>query len=158
MWAWAWEPNARYDLYFAAKNIWTIRGKDKLREGAVLTGEMVCSNRDLERSEDYNDYLKRLGYYHALTVYPLADTDTTLLLSTLRTRRRGAFEHASINLERQLTPHLKRAAQVHDRLAVASAGRGALCDALERMPAGVVLLDGRGCILFANRAARRSRR
>jgi DNA-binding CsgD family transcriptional regulator/PAS domain-containing protein len=144
----------RYDEYYASTNIWTIRGRDRLQQGAVLTGEDVCTNRELERSEYYNDYLKGLGFYHALASVPSADANTTLIVSTLRTRARGAYEPEAVQLQRNLTPHLQRAAQVYDRLASAELQARAFGDALERMPIGVVLLDLRHRALFANAAAR----
>ncbi len=144
----------RYEGYYSARNIWTIRGRDRLCQGAVLTGEDVCPNRDLERSEYYNDYLKGLGFYYALASVPSADAHTSLIVTTFRTRRRGPFEPDVLALQKSLTPHLQRAAQLYDRLASAEFRARAFHDALDRMPLGVVLLDPRRCPVFVNRAAR----
>lgn len=145
----------RYDEYYSSRNIWTIRGRHRLREGAVLTGEEVCSNTDLERSEYYTDYLRPLGLYHALASVPSADGDTSLILSTFRSKSRGAFERDMLALQQYLTPHLGKAARIHDRLVSAELERSAMQDALEQLPTGVVLLDDRLRVLFASRVARR---
>jgi DNA-binding CsgD family transcriptional regulator len=121
----------RYETYFAARNIWTIRGRDQLRQGAVLTGEDVCPNSELEGSEYYNDYLKGLGFYHALASVPAADTHTTLIVTTFRSRHRGSFAADDLRLQRTLTPQV-----------------------LEHLSVGVALLDTRRRPLFANQAAK----
>jgi DNA-binding CsgD family transcriptional regulator len=144
----------RYETYFAARNIWTIRGRDQLRQGAVLTGEDVCPNSELEGSEYYNDYLKGLGFYHALASVPAADTHTTLIVTTFRSRHRGSFAADDLRLQRTLTPHLQRAAQVHNRLASAASRTCTFQEVLEHLSVGVALLDTRRRPLFANQAAK----
>jgi DNA-binding CsgD family transcriptional regulator/PAS domain-containing protein len=145
-----------YDEYYASVNIWTIRGRDQLREGAVLTGQMVCPDGEVEHSEYYNDYLRRLGYFHAIAAIPIANADTHLFMTGLRPRGRGAFSERSRRLFHILTPHLRRAVSIHRRLSEAEVERAAMALALDHVPCGIVLLDGRGRVLFANTAAEAS--
>jgi DNA-binding CsgD family transcriptional regulator/PAS domain-containing protein len=143
-----------YEEYYASVNIWTIRGRDRLREGAVLTGQMVCADEELERSEYYNDYLKRLGFFHALTAVPAANDNLHLLVTSFRSKERGPFSERAYKLLQHLSPHLQRAAQIHQRVSAADFERTTMGQALDRMPSGVVLLDGSRRVLFANAAAR----
>lgn len=143
-----------YEDYYGARNVWVIRGRDKLIEGAVLRGETVCPNADLERSEYYNDYLKQLGFYYALAAVPAANARTSLIVTTFRSRRCGTFSPEAVSLQRLLIPHLQRAAQIHGRLAQAEFHERAFRDVLESLPTGVVLLDPSHHVLFANRVAR----
>ena len=142
-----------YEDYYAARNIWAIRGRDKLIEGAVLEGESVCPNAELERSEYYNDYLRQLGFYYALAAIPAANARTSLIVTTFRSRGCGTFDPDAVSLQRLLITHLRRAAQIHSRLAHAEFHERAFRDVLERLATGVVLLDARHHVLFANGVA-----
>lgn len=144
----------RYDEHYASVNIWTQRGRHLLREGAVITGEMACSDAEVERSEYYNDYLHPLGLRYAIGAVPSADTATTLILSCLRGRNAGPFGASAVDVLRSLTPHLKRAAVIHDRLTAARHVEHAESSALDRWHMGVVVLDEHGRVLLVNRRCR----
>lgn len=145
----------QYEDYYGARNIWVIRGRDRLIEGAVLQGETVCPNADLERSEYYNDYLRPLGFYYALAAVPAANPHASLIVTTFRPRGSGGFSPDAVTLQRLLTPHFQRAAQIHARLAQVEFQERAFRDVIESLPTGVVILDAEQCVLFANRAAHR---
>lgn len=141
-----------YDEHYADRNVWIVNAGPRIREGAVLTGEMLCTAQELQRSEYYNDYLKKLDLYHALAAVPAMRDDTTLLVSILASKQRGAFEHDEATLLRRLSPHLQQAARVHALLAQAKFERQAMT---ETLPFGVVLLDKALHVVFAIRAARK---
>jgi DNA-binding CsgD family transcriptional regulator len=141
-----------YDEYYASVNIWTIRGRDQLREGAVLTGQMICPDGEVEHSEYYNDYLRRLGYFHAIAAIPVANADTHLFVTGLRPRGQGGFCGQSQRLLHVLTPHLQRAVSIHRRLSAAEVERAAMADVVERSGRGVAFLDRRGRPVFVNTA------
>src|SRR5580692_256009 len=54
----AWQQ--AYQTHYADQNIFMIRGEQKrlYQPGRVLTGEMVCSDKEVLSSEYYNDYLR----------------------------------------------------------------------------------------------------
>jgi DNA-binding CsgD family transcriptional regulator/PAS domain-containing protein len=149
------EPSAQegYDEYYGARNVWTIKGRHRLCEGAVLTGQMVCSDAELEASEYYNDYLRHLGFYHSLAVIPRLGPDGALVLTSLRPRSAGPFSAEAIELMRVLSPHLVRASWLHGHLCDLDRQRSAMADALDHMAVGVVLVDGQERVVFANSAA-----
>lgn len=143
-----------YDEYYASVNVWTRRGGQMLREGAVLTGEMVCPNSEVERSEYYTDYLRPLGLFHSLASIASADKDTVLIVSCLRSKALGTFDEDALGIVRALTPHLKRAAHIHRRLSDVDLLAHAQARALDVLPMGVLLFDGRIRLLMANQRAR----
>lgn len=73
-------------------------------------------------------------------------------LSLVRPHRRGPFREDQALL-RVLTPHLQRAIQLHTRLVELRSRRVAIDEALDRIPVGILLLDGSGKTLVVNRAA-----
>ena len=72
-----------------------------------------------------------------------------------RSRRIGLFEESEVRAMRFLAPHLVRAGKIHDKLSHLSDARTAQETLLDRLPYGVLLLDGRGRTLGANREAER---
>jgi DNA-binding NarL/FixJ family response regulator len=67
--------------------------------------------------------------------------------------RADAFGAQSLDLLRQLIPHLQRATQVALKMADLDALRGAGLEALDCLSEGVVLADANARVVFANRAA-----
>jgi DNA-binding CsgD family transcriptional regulator len=143
-----------YDNYYASVNIWAIRGRHQLREGAVLTSQMVCPDEVLQRSEYYNDFLKRLDVHHSIAAVPAVQGDAMLIVASLARKGRGGFEPEAVRLLRHLTPHLNRAARIQTLVASSEFQCQALGQAVERLHFGLVLLDSARHVLFANRAAR----
>jgi DNA-binding CsgD family transcriptional regulator len=67
--------------------------------------------------------------------------------------RKEPFTRAEIELFSYLIPHLQRAMQLQLRLAVLEDKQNGSAEALDRLPQGVLLVDGAGKVRFANRAA-----
>jgi DNA-binding CsgD family transcriptional regulator/PAS domain-containing protein len=56
-------------------------------------------------------------------------------------------------LHRRLLPHLRRAREMQRRLAQQSLGRCGALEALDSLAGGVMVLDGTGCVCYANKEA-----
>jgi DNA-binding CsgD family transcriptional regulator len=100
------------------------------------------------RPNDFDDYL-------CLSLArPAASHWATI--GVYRSARADGFGTAGVRLVGELAPHLRRAVEVHRRLANAAAcPSGPLAEALDRLAPGVVLADGIGLLVWANRAAQR---
>jgi DNA-binding CsgD family transcriptional regulator/PAS domain-containing protein len=72
-----------------------------------------------------------------------------------RDERVGPFEPAAIELLRTLAPHLRRAVQIGDLLEMKSIETELMASALDRIAAGVIVVEGEGRVVHANGAARR---
>jgi DNA-binding CsgD family transcriptional regulator len=72
----------------------------------------------------------------------------------VRSQARGPYEAWELNQVRPLLPHLRRAVQVNERLSELERTQVALADSLESLRQGVVVINQRGKVFFANRAAR----
>jgi DNA-binding CsgD family transcriptional regulator/PAS domain-containing protein len=131
------------------KNPFIARGRPSMRAGAVVTGEMLISDRELIRTETYNEILRPNNLHHMIGDPVTFDRYGATLISSLRSKRQGPFGPSEIRLFEALDPHLRRALQIQQKLAVTEGQH----EALDRIPAGCVLLNSGGRILAANRAA-----
>ncbi len=131
------------------KNPFIARGRPSMRAGAVITGEMLISDQELVRTETYNEVLEPYDLHHMIGDPVTYDRYGAALISSLRSKRLGPFGVSEIRLFEALDPHLRRALQIQQKLAVTEGQH----EALDRIPAGCVLLNSGGRILIANRAA-----
>ena len=127
-----------------------------LRTGpdVVINSAELMPDTEYERSVFYSEFLRRYGLYHVAGCSLLSSYPGTMTSLGLHRPRPRPFEHQDLERFRLLTPHLKRAFEVHSRLARAERRELELTEALDRLRMGAVLLDTRGRILLANRAAR----
>jgi DNA-binding CsgD family transcriptional regulator len=110
------DPAARksYEEYFFSRDPW--QGRRKLFAGNVETGEQLFSNRELVRTEFYNDFLKPNGWLHECSAVTRVGKSTFSRIFTLRSPRGGAFTSEEIELCSYLVPHLQTAARIQQRI------------------------------------------
>src|SRR5581483_9041555 len=143
-----------YNEYYAARNIWAIRGRDYIRSGIVFTGEMVCSQAEFEATEYYQDFLRRLKVSHAIAgTFAESGGGDQLMLSVTGLTRRGPFGQPEVELLQLLFPHLRRSLQLHWRMNSLAEQRNDLRATLDRLPCGCILTGPSGKTLYVNAAA-----
>lgn len=121
--------------------------------GQVVTSAELLSPSLARRSAVWNEfYLPRdLGRFLAATPDPQGGASAMLVVYRGRAQREFGRRETE-TLERVL-PHVSSALRVHLELQEALAFGRALGEALEALPLGVILLDGRAQVLFVNAAA-----
>src|SRR5262245_32278227 len=144
----------RYESYFAERNVWLTEGAAKLKSGAVLTGEELCSEEALLRSEFYNDFLRPLRLRWSVFVIVEAAPDPLTYLWAARPSERRAFGAAERRRLGSITPHLVRAMRIHAKLEATLSHERAAAEVMDRLPLGIFLLDSRGRVVQMNAAAR----
>lgn len=145
----------RYESYFAERNVWLTEGAAKLKSGAVLTDEELCSEDTLLRSEFYNDFLRPLRVRYAIFAVIEASPEPLTYLFAARPGERRAFGPVERRRLGSIVPHLVRAMRIHAKLeATLSHGRAA-AEVIDRLPLGIFLLDARGRVVQMNVAARK---
>jgi DNA-binding CsgD family transcriptional regulator/PAS domain-containing protein len=118
----------------------------------AFVGEHLVPLGQLRRSEFYEDFAKRFDMIRPLTI---ASADPYLFaVSVLRGERGKAWSEEDVQFVASLETHVRRAAEIHVRLHASDARSAALEDAFDRLTVGMVVLDGAGRVLFANRTAR----
>jgi DNA-binding CsgD family transcriptional regulator len=141
-----------YDSYYKTCDLRRPRIK-ALPAGSVFVGSALIDDRELLRSEFYNDFLRPQGYFHIIGGVPLANDDFVAVLRVIRPRSARPFVRQETALIHRLMPHLSRALSLHQRLEAAAARRDEAVEVLDWFPKGVLLLDSTGRVLAANRVA-----
>jgi len=123
-----------------------------LPAGSVFIGSALLPDRDLIRSEFYNDFLRPQGYFQILGTVPLKSPEVVAVLRAIRPKTAARFGPWEVDLLKSLEPHLAKALRLHQLLGVAETRREEAAEVLDRLPAGVLLLDASGQVVGANRA------
>lgn len=145
----------QYDEYFNRVNIFFKRPSDAARLGRAFTGQMLCSDSELERSEYYNDFFRKFDVFHALGG-TLRQSDTGIaVVSCLRSKQSGQFTDEEMQALQCLVPHLQRVLHIDRLLRETDHAASSLESVLHRMSVGCVLLERSGHCVFMNDAARR---
>jgi len=143
-----------YDEYYGAVDHWLLRAQPLLKTGFVLTSELYCPGVELARTEFYNDFLRNLNIFHNLGGVIFHEKSLVCAITSYRSKAAGVFGDDEISLLQLLMPHLQRAIQLHRRIVGLETRSQAAADALDRLPMGLILVDGRGKVVLLNRAAK----
>jgi DNA-binding CsgD family transcriptional regulator len=112
------------------------------------------SDRDLERSDYYNEIMRPLDLWHAAIVNVHRDEAVLAPMGILRTRKERPFGESELRRLRRLAPHLNRALRVTLRNREMEHRALALAEMSDRALAAVVLTDAVGRVAEANTLAR----
>jgi DNA-binding CsgD family transcriptional regulator/PAS domain-containing protein len=142
-----------YENHWAARNVWISGAADRIVSGIVMTGQQMCADGILRRSEIWNDFLRSLDSFHLIGGCIFRDGASTSNFTIIRSERLGPYGEPDVALLRRLMPHLQRAVRIHQRLSGIDRGLSPIAEVADRLNEAFVLLDGDGRVLFANRAA-----
>jgi DNA-binding CsgD family transcriptional regulator/PAS domain-containing protein len=132
-----------------------------LVEGVAVNGDDLVSPEALHNTEFYRELWRPLDIERVCSGVVFDGTDARKLptaLSVYRSRREPRFQADDVDLMRRLLAHLSRALGVMFHLRDSEWRVAASLAALDRLAGGVVLLDARRRIQFANRAAQETLR
>jgi DNA-binding CsgD family transcriptional regulator/PAS domain-containing protein len=149
-------PDLReYESYYATRNVWVQHGARLLKPGAILTGEQMCPDEILLRSEFYLGFLRPLDIRYSIRAVLTADPEPLSFFSAGRPHRARPFGDGERRVLGAVAPHLIQAVRIQERLESVQAGRHAVSSALERMPLAVIFLDRRCRVVEMNGTARK---
>jgi DNA-binding CsgD family transcriptional regulator len=152
---WNVDPAAigEYTSYYGLRNIWRTYRPHVFFPGSVNSSEMMCPESVFERSEYYNDFLKRYNFFHSVAI-TLRDDDRAMSnLSLFKPRSGAGFGDEELRLLRILAPHLVRALQLHNRIHGLERRGDLLQESLNQIHAAVIVVDAAGRVLHANEMA-----
>jgi DNA-binding CsgD family transcriptional regulator len=135
-----------------AKNPWT-RVADRTLAGSVYATDAALPERELIKTEFYAEILRPQQVLHEGAAILAREVSRLVCLSVFRGPKVGPVGSKDLRLLSLVAPHFKRAAQIAWRLGKLSAIDAAKTFALDGLDHGVLLVDRRGHVLFANRAA-----
>ncbi|HEX3886729.1 MAG TPA: helix-turn-helix transcriptional regulator [Phenylobacterium sp.] len=119
----------------------------------ILTDEDWIPKSDLLKSEYYNDFLKPQDIHSCIMVRLARRGTETATLNITRPARRGQFERAEVEFAESLHPHLIRAFELGQKLALDRALTGSFATVFDELTHGLFLLDGEGRVQHLNAAA-----
>jgi DNA-binding CsgD family transcriptional regulator/PAS domain-containing protein len=121
--------------------------------GSVLISHEHFDDDFVGSSEFYQDFLIPAGSGHVAGVRLTGLADRLILLGLHRNRMREPFLQPEQATLAQLTPHLTRAADLHERLEPLRRHADAMARALDALAQGAIVADRGGRVVLLNRAA-----
>jgi hypothetical protein len=126
----------------------------RLPVGVAATTDQIMTAAQRRTCVFLNEFFSPKGFVETLGGNIMLDQSRFSLIGLLRGKDRPEFSEGEVGALERLMPHIGRALQLRrafSRLEVKAAG---LQHALDRLEAGVLLLDGGGEALFANKTMR----
>jgi DNA-binding CsgD family transcriptional regulator/PAS domain-containing protein len=146
------DTQAPYVAYFHKLDPWA-RGVMAAPLDVVTLGSEIVSERELVRSEFYNDFARRVGLFRPIGARIGVGADATASVAIDRPDSATLFEAEDKRRLAVLVPYLKRALQLKRRFDGGRPHAQLKTAALDAMAFGAVIADGAGRVLFANAAA-----
>lgn len=137
----------------AGRNVWVQGGKGVRTPGTVKTGAEIVPDRDLVKTEFYNEFLRPQNMHHKLLGAIAGEDEAVTYLGFARSEDMAPFGKAELALFKQLMPHLQRALRIQQAIGAEQLMKFAALDAIEALPFGACVLDADGKVLSANQAA-----
>jgi DNA-binding CsgD family transcriptional regulator/PAS domain-containing protein len=120
----------------------------------VLYTYQHTSEEQISRSEYYAWKQRQTNLAYHLGMFTKPGKPYYGFMTMQRSRAAGHAEAADIALFSHLAPHIERALAFEYALSSTALRAAAAEDVLDGMPKGIVMLDCRGTVTYANRAAR----
>ncbi len=130
--------------------------KFRRRVVSVRVGEIECDRdvmprQEFERSEFYNDFLKKqLDANAILTSLLWRNRDNIVPFTLCRGTKRPEFEADEKMALATIVPHLTRAVRISLQLGTLQGQSGQATELLDRNAHGVLIVDSKGKVLLAN--------
>lgn len=119
----------------------------------ILTDEDWIPKPDLVKTEYYNDFLKPQDIHSCVMVRLAKRGLETATLNITRPARRGQFERAELEFAASLHPHLIRAFDLGQKLALDGALTNGFATVFDESVHGLFLVDAEGRVQHMNPAA-----
>lgn len=135
----------------------SARTHELLAEWRSLDDPLVLTRQyppaTLAASPYYREGLLAAGLVDVMQFFLMTSDRRQSALAMARSREQGPVTDREIALGRLLVPHIRRALSISDLLANRKAEQNRLIEALDALRCGVLLIDERGAVRHANRAA-----
>jgi DNA-binding CsgD family transcriptional regulator len=142
-----------YETYYASKNVWLERGMEIWQPGVVESSEAIIEDRELVRTEFYNDFLRPQDWFYSCGGIASREESTLSYVSALRSKSSGTFTSDELAVFQFLVPHLRTAVVIHGRIAGLEADLRTATSALDHFSTSVLVVDSNFQVTFLNRAA-----
>lgn len=138
-----------YIEYYRRLDPWTISYLKHPNQ--VRAGYEEVPERELVKTEFYNDFASRFGLFRPMGVVTDIEPGVTLSLALSRNSMQNLLQPEDKAALEQLAPHVKRALQTRMRFEAGTSGWQA--SAFDQLAFGVVVCEAFGRVIYANAAA-----
>lgn len=121
--------------------------------GTVVSSARHVDQRELSKTEYFNDYLLPQDKRHAIGASLVKNADQTLIFAAQRGRHAEGFGEEEARLIAILAPHVTRAVQVHQKIHVAAAEKEQMQCVFDQLRMGVILTNRASMPVYLNRSA-----
>lgn len=121
--------------------------------GKVFFDAALARDVELGRHPYYAEFLAERGFTHFISANLINLPSRRVNLSVQRSRRAGHVDEAQVRAFESLVPHALAAFDLHEKLQSISAPERLAIDAWDLLDVGALVLDERGELAFANKAA-----
>jgi DNA-binding CsgD family transcriptional regulator len=126
---------------------------DKQPTGTLVASDEIISLSELKKTAFYDEVFRPQDVAHVAMIPLESRRGFTAAFNLCRSERQGPFEEQEMATLRRLVPHMVRSTALGFRLQGYRALQRAEFQVLDRLSAGVILLDRSAKIIFANKAA-----
>jgi hypothetical protein len=139
-----------YEQRWVRDDIRAIRGFPVLHQRETLTDRHIVSEQEIAEHPIYREFLipHGLGWFGAVRMLP--DPKIIVLISVQRSSKKPPFADDELEVLAQLGRHAEHALRLSVRLMNAEVANAGLQDALNRIGAGIIVLDRKRNVVFAN--------
>jgi DNA-binding CsgD family transcriptional regulator/PAS domain-containing protein len=141
------------DFYFNFDE-WTSRFTNRAVDGTVVQGEEIWPRSLLLKSTFYNEFLKKVDTCQMACVVATSAPGAFECLSIYRGPHEPDFENEQLAALQLIVPHLRTALYTRSKLLELQSRVSDMETALDSLNSAMVLIDGTGKVVFANRKAR----
>lgn len=133
-----------------------LRGPiEKLKPGEVFYRSQYLNDRELEKTDIYQNWFKRLDIYE-LCYFALGHLRGMSGGFTLtRPKSNPRYSESEMRVLEYLIPHIDRAFFIYLHLRQAEHENRQMTETLRRMPQSVIVVDSAGTVIFRNESAER---
>lgn len=129
-------------------NEWRAR----LPAGQTITNRHFMNERDWERSEAYNEYIRHSGVYHG-AIFRQDVPGNAFQLAVCRPHRNDPYSDEELAALHEFSNHLGAALRLRQKLDLSAQQVKVLQAALDRLNEGALIVNAAGVPLFANTRA-----
>jgi len=133
---------------------WLDAATQAMPSGLVAIQSHHVSDRDFERTDFYNEFVRPVDGFHGMSVCHRLPALSSFL-AVCRRRRDDDFEASDQAALQSLSPHLSVALRLRQQLGAADLRAMGALAALERLNTGVIVVDAAAHLVFANEIALR---
>ena len=135
-------------------NPWTVHMSSHRPVGVVVPSDAILPLSNLQRTAFFDEVMRPQALGHSAMIGLAQKPDFGVGFSLNRGPRQGPYGEQELRFLEQLIPHMVRSVRLGVRMDAYKALQRAEWRTLESLAVGVILLDRKARILFANSAAR----